>query len=71
MSESDFAWIVEHNRELFEKYRGQWIAVHQGAVVGVGSTATEAAEAARSVVPDSDFVLEALDVDADVIYAGL
>ncbi len=69
-TDNDFAWLVEHGPELFREYSGKWIAVHNGEVVGVGDTATEAAQQARAKVPDGDFVLEGVDFDADVIYAG-
>jgi len=70
MRNNDFAWLAEHAPELFREYAGKWIAVHEGEVVGVGETATEAAEQARTRVDDTDFVLEAVDTDADVIYGG-
>ncbi|MFH0983647.1 MAG: DUF5678 domain-containing protein [Planctomycetota bacterium] len=68
MVDSDFAWLVEHSPELFEQYRGRWITVRDAEVVGVGDTAPEAAEKARARVPDGDFILEAVDHEADVIY---
>ena len=71
MTDRDFAWIVDHSSELFKKYRGKWIAVRDGRVVGVGATAPEAAEKARQEVPDGEFILEAIDEQADVIYVGL
>lgn len=70
MSSPEFAWLVEHDREIVEKYRGQWIAVWQGEVVGVGSTALEAAAQAEARVGDVDYVLEAVDWNTDVIYVG-
>jgi hypothetical protein len=71
MSGSDFAWLVEHSTEVFEKYAGKWIAVHDGEVIGVGETATEAAELARDRAPDAEFILEAVDAEGDVVYAGI
>jgi hypothetical protein len=71
MEYTDFGWLVDHGQELFEKYRGKWIAVHNEEVIGVGETATEAAAAARKKQPDGDFILEALDTEVDVIYGGL
>ncbi len=68
---SDFAWLIEHGPEIFEKYAGKWIAVHDEEVIGVGDTATEAANQARTRNPGAEFILEAVDRDADVIYAGL
>lgn len=71
MSSLDFDWLMEHGGELIERLAGNWIAVHNGRVIGAGSTATEAAEGARAVAPDAEFVLEAVDADADVIYGGV
>lgn len=70
-TDADFAWLVEHGAELFEKYPGKWIAVHDGAVIGSGETATEAAEQAREKAEDGQFILEAIDAEADVIYGPL
>jgi hypothetical protein len=71
MSSPDFAWLVEHSPEVFEKYAGRWIAVHDGEVIGVGETATEAAERAREKAPESQFILEAVDAEGDVVYGGV
>lgn len=65
----DFAWLVEHSRENYEKYAGRWIAVLDGEVVGVGATAVEAAEEAEEKHPASDYILEKVERDVDVIYA--
>lgn len=69
MDASDFNWLAEHGPEIFEKYPGKWIAVHDGEVIGVGDTATEAADQARQAKPGAKFILEAVDREADVIYA--
>ena len=71
MSNADFNWLVEHGQEIFEKYPGKWVAVHDGKIIGVGDTAPEAAAKAREVDPEADFILEAVDHTSDVIYAGL
>ncbi|MCH7720273.1 MAG: hypothetical protein IH988_04700 [Planctomycetes bacterium] len=71
MSSTDFAWLNGHGAEIAEKYGGQWIAVHDGQVIGVGDTATEAAEQARQAAPGAAFILEAVDAEADVVYACL
>ena len=68
MRNDDFAWLVEHGPELFREYAGKWIAVRDGEVIGVGETATEAAEQARGRAEDGEFILEAVDVEVDVIY---
>jgi len=71
MSPSDFGWLIEHGEDLVQQYDGKWIAVHDGAVVGVGDTAGEAAQQARERDPNAEFILEAVDQDADVIYVGI
>ncbi len=71
MSQSDFAWLVEQGTEIFKKYSGKWIAVHDGEVIGVGDTAPEASAQAREKAPEGDFILEAVDSEGDVIYADL
>ncbi|MCG3130960.1 MAG: hypothetical protein FLDDKLPJ_01734 [Phycisphaerae bacterium] len=68
---SDFAWLTEHERELFERYRGKWVAIWQERVIGVGETATEAAEQAETVAPGENFILHAIDSETDTIYGGL
>jgi hypothetical protein len=49
--EQDGLWIKEHERELAERFRGQWIAVVRREVVAIGSTADEAWKAAASGRP--------------------
>ena len=71
MSEQDFAWLVDHNAELVGEYPGKWVAVRDGKVVGVGETAVEAAEEAGKKVSDGQFILEAIEPSADVIYGGV
>lgn len=61
----DIAWLTEHSRETGEKYAGKWIAVLNGQVVGVGSTATEAAAQAEAAHPMSDYILEAIDAEPE------
>ncbi|HNQ23428.1 MAG TPA: DUF5678 domain-containing protein [Phycisphaerae bacterium] len=70
MNTSDFNWLVEHGPDICRKYAGKWIAVHDGRVVGVGDTATDAAEQARKSEPESEFILEGVDSEADVVYGG-
>ena len=71
MSSADFAWLIENGTEIIKKYAGKWIAVHDSQVIGVGDTATEAAEQAHEKSPDDDFILEAVDPEADAVYAGI
>lgn len=71
MQTTDFNWLVEQGPMVFEKYSGKWIAVADQEVIGVGDTAPEAADAARTAKPGVKFILEAIDKEADVIYAGL
>ena len=68
MNSDDFTWLVEHSLEIQEQYAGKWIAVHKDGVIGVGDTATEAADQARKSEPGAAFVLEAVDKETDVIY---
>ena len=68
MSHDEFNWLVEHSLEIQSKYAGKWIAVRDKLVVGVGDTATEAAAQARAKDPDAEFLLDAVDKEADVIY---
>lgn len=62
---ADFAWLTEHSEELFAKYAGKWIAVLDGEVVGVGTTATEAADQAERAHPGGDYILEAVDAEPE------
>lgn len=71
MCSPDFGWLIEHSDEIAQRYAGKWIAVRDGRVVGVGDTAVEAARQAREKEPDAEFILEAVDQEADVIYACL
>ncbi len=68
MRDDDFNWLVEHGPEIVRDYGGKWIAVRDGAVIGVGDTAPEAANAAQATAAAGDFILEAVDAEADVIY---
>ena len=68
---SDFAWLTEHSREIYERYAGRWIAVLNGEVIGSGNTAVEAASQAEVRAPLSDFILEKVERDVDVVYASL
>ena len=69
MVTDDFNWFVAPGADVECDYAGKWIAVCDGKVVGVGETATEAADKARSTVADKPFILEAVEAEADVIYA--
>jgi hypothetical protein len=71
MADSDFAWLVENSPQFYDTYAGKWVAVRDGEVIGVGETAVEAAEQARQHAADDEFVLEAVDREADVIYGGI
>lgn len=44
----DFEWLIAHSQELVEKYPDSWIAVYQGEVVGVGTSAAEAVRLAQT-----------------------
>jgi hypothetical protein len=71
MDTSDFARLVDNGDELSLRYGGKWIAVRDRQIVGVGHTATEAAEQARENVGEKPFVLEAVEAEPDVIYGHL
>ncbi|MBI5765084.1 MAG: hypothetical protein HZA51_16335 [Planctomycetes bacterium] len=64
---ADFAWLTEHSLEIYEKYAGKWIAVHNGEVVGVGDTATEAAAQAEAKCPNGNFLFEWVDPELERI----
>lgn len=64
---ADFAWLTEHSLEIYEKYSGKWIAVFNEEVVGVGNTATEAAEQAEAKYPNQRYILEAIDSESERI----
>lgn len=70
MIADDFNWLVEHGVDVARNYAGKWIAVRDGEVVGVGETATEAAEQARSSDKQTPFILEAVESEADIIYTN-
>lgn len=69
MLTNDVSWLAEHGPEIQDKYRGKWIAVRDGKVVGVGETAPEAVAQAEADDPNAEFVLQAVDTETDVIYA--
>lgn len=71
MKDNDFQWLADHGAELHQKYAGKWIAVHDSKVVGVGDTAVEASQKAEETTGNREFVLQALDAEADVIYGGV
>jgi hypothetical protein len=64
---ADFAWLTKHSREIYEKYAGKWIAVLDGEIVGVGDTATAAAQQAEAEHPGAAYVLEAVDPEPERI----
>jgi hypothetical protein len=63
----DFAWLSEHSVEIGEKYAGMWIAVLDGQVIGVGDTATAAAEQAEREHEGADYILECVDPEPERI----
>ena len=71
MNAGDFAWLVEHSDEIFREYAGKWIAVHDGKIIGVGDTATEAAAQAETKGPNTDFILEAVEINTEMATARL
>lgn len=63
--QSDLAWLAANGIELFNRYRGRWIAVKDRTVIAVGDTATEVDKNARRVDPAGQFILEAIEHDVD------
>ena len=61
----DFNWLTDNYPENQERYAGKWIAVCDGEVVGVGDTATEAAEQARQASPDKPYILQKIDEEVE------
>lgn len=70
MVTSDFAWLVEHDGELHSRYRGKWVAIWEGQVIGVGDTAPAASAQAEAKAPGQDYILHAIDARPDAIYAN-
>lgn len=68
---SDIAWLAEHGPEIDREYAGRWVAVFNGRIIGVGDTAVEAAEQARRVCSPGEYILHAVDANADAIYGGI
>lgn len=70
MRDADFAWLVDKGSKEVLAHAGKWVAVRNGQVIGVGETAPEAAKAAcqNAGVKAGDYLLEAIDDEADVIY---
>lgn len=63
----DFAWLTEHSQEIYDKYAGKWIAVLTGEIVGVGKTATSAAEQAEAKHAGADYIFESVDPEPERI----
>lgn len=68
MRHDDFAWLVDRGPDIFTQYAGLWIAVRDEKVIATGRTAVEVDAEARKIAPDGDFILEAVECEADVIY---
>ncbi|MBL8880549.1 MAG: hypothetical protein JNG88_15660 [Phycisphaerales bacterium] len=58
---ADFAWLVEHSHEIYEKYAGKCIAVLNEEVIGVGDTVLEAAKQAEEKHPGTNYILDYVD----------
>ena len=68
---SEFAWLVEYDRKLCEKQRGKWIAIWNDEEIGVGDTATQVADQADIRRREGDYLLQAYDLQTDVIHGGV
>lgn len=51
MLTEDQKWIHDHFNELVDKYAGKYISVAGGKVIGVGDSAKEVDDAARTQYP--------------------
>lgn len=51
---------------LLEKYKGRWVAVHEGRVVAVGEQLSEVIKKAFSVVGDSHFYVNKVGEESRV-----
>ena len=47
MKDRDHEWIIEHEKELEEKYTGKYVAVLDGKIVAVERTSLEADKKGR------------------------
>ena len=54
---SDFAWVKEHEKELFETYGRGFILVYQKEVVGIGDSIEDAVSDAESRLPPESGVI--------------
>ena len=57
----DFHWLVEHPRELLDRYAGQWLAVVAGRVVAAGPEGEVVYRRAREKYPDAEITIEIVD----------
>ncbi len=48
----DGRWLKEHEREISERFPGQWVAVVGGEVAAVAARAEDALKASRAARPD-------------------
>lgn len=69
--EEDFTWLTHQALKIYKKYAGEWIAVVNKRVVGVGKTATAAYKKAKKTCPQEEPLLEAVEKDIEVIYVQL
>jgi hypothetical protein len=52
--------------DLLKRYKGKWVAVHEGGVVAVGDQLSEVIKKAFSIVGDSPFYINKVGEEAKV-----
>lgn len=60
-------WIVMHIAELARQYPNQWVAVHDGRVVGASAELGKTRASAESVAPRNDIAYHFID-DGTLIF---
>ena len=55
---TDFRWLSDHPRELYERYRGKWLAIVDERIVATGDGADTVYRQARHEHPDARILLE-------------
>ncbi len=63
----EFDYFIEHQEELAEKYKGKYIVIHEGEVVGAYDSALEATNAARKKFQLGEFLVQLARVGTDAI----
>jgi hypothetical protein len=56
--QDDFTPLLEDSVEVREKFAGEWPAIAEGEVIGIGETANAAAAQAEATHPGREYVLD-------------